>query len=181
MSETPKKSESKNTNAGQQADHISDSGVSTYKPDGQIGSANEPVEVDENFKAPNELLQAQSLANLLDMAVKLPFIGIRVGLDFLLGIIPVIGDTAMFLASLRIIYLANKIGVPSKLRNIMIRNCVIDYALGIVPIFGDIADVFFKANLRNVRIMEQWWVKENKAQIDALAKKRLADWKRSQA
>ncbi|MEC8375443.1 MAG: DUF4112 domain-containing protein, partial [Pseudomonadota bacterium] len=32
-------------------------------------------------KAPSELLKAQKLANLLDTAVKLPIIPIRIGLD----------------------------------------------------------------------------------------------------
>ena len=57
---------------------------------------------EEAFKAPDELLQAQALANLLDYAVKVPFVNLRVGLDFLIGLIPGIGDALMLLASLRI-------------------------------------------------------------------------------
>ena len=147
--------------------------VSQYIP-------NETVEVDENFKAPDELLKAQSLANLLDTAVKLPFINFRVGLDSLVGLIPGIGDTIMLMASLRILYLGNKMNVPKPLQKKMLINSLIDYGLGFFPIVGDIIDLFFKANQRNVRIIEQWWVAENKDKIDALAKKQYEEWQKAQ-
>jgi hypothetical protein len=151
--------------------------VNTYKP---IAINMPELEIDENFRAPDELLQAQSLANLLDTAVKLPFINFRVGLDFLVGLIPGIGDSIMLLASLRIVYLGHKIGVPNALKYKMVRNSIIDYCLGFVPILGDILDMFFKGNLRNVRIVETWWVSQNKAQIDALAKRQLDAWQKQQ-
>lgn len=132
------------------------------------------------FRAPDELLNAQQLANLLDSAVKLPFIRLRVGLDFLIGLIPIIGDSIMLLASLRIIYLGHKLGLPKALKYKMLRNSAFDYFLGIVPIVGDIADIFFKANLRNVRIMEQWWVSQNKAEIEAMQAQMLKEWEQSQ-
>ncbi len=136
--------------------------------------------VNNDFRAPDELLKAQSLANLLDSAVKIPFIKFRVGLDSLVGLIPGIGDTVMLLASLRIVRLANKMGVPKALQVKMLRNATVDYGLGFIPIVGDIADMFYKANRSNVRIMEKWWVSENKAQIDALAKQQLNDWQSQQ-
>lgn len=137
--------------------------------------------VDENnFRAPDELLKAQSLANLLDSAVKVPIIGVRVGVDSLVGLIPGIGDTIMLLASLRIVRLANKMNVPKVLQAKMLRNAGIDWGLGFIPLIGDVADVFFKANKRNVSIMEQWWVAENKQQIDIVGKQRLDDWQQQQ-
>ena len=136
------------------------------------------VEIDENFKAPSELLKAQSLGNLLDTAVKLPFIKFRVGLDFLVGLIPVVGDTVMLAASMRIVHLGHKMGLPNPLKYKMIRNAIFDYGLGFVPILGDIVDMFFKANQKNVRIMETWWVSQNKVQIDALAKRELDAWQK---
>lgn len=153
------------------------SSVHTYKP--ELVQAPE-LEVDEDFKAPKELLQAQALANLLDTAVKIPFVNFRVGLDFLVGLIPAIGDSIMLLASFRIVYLGSKLGMPKGLKFAMVRNAFFDYLLGFVPILGDIVDMFFKANQKNVRIMEKWWVSENKAQIDALTKRRIEQWEESQ-
>ncbi|MBT1449983.1 DUF4112 domain-containing protein [Glaciecola sp. XM2] len=135
---------------------------------------------DAAFRAPDALLKAQELANLLDSAVKIPFIGIRVGLDFLVGLIPIIGDSIMLLSSFRIVYLGHKLGLPDALKYKMVRNALFDYLLGFVPILGDIVDIFFKANQRNVRIMEQWWVSENKAEIDAMQAKMLKQWEAQQ-
>lgn len=132
------------------------------------------------FHAPDELLQAQSIANMLDTAVKIPFIGIPVGLDFLVGLIPGIGDGIMLLASLRIVHLGRKLGMPKSLQTAMLRNCGIDFGLGFIPLVGDLVDLFYKANQKNVRIMERWWVEQNKEQVDALAKQKLLEWERQQ-
>jgi hypothetical protein len=152
-------------------------GVQSYQP---LHTAEPEVVFDVNFKAPDELLQAQSLANLLDTAVKVPFINFRVGLDFLIGLIPVIGDSITLLASFRIIYLAHKMGIPGAFKYKMLGNTLIDYGLGLVPILGDLVDMIFKGNQRNVRILEKWWVSENKAQIDALAKHQFDAWQKEQ-
>jgi hypothetical protein len=131
--------------------------------------------------APDALLKAQYIANLLDTAVKIPFIGIKVGLDFLIGLIPGIGDALMMLASLRIVYLGKKLGMPKALQMKMLRNTLFDFGLGFIPIVGDIVDLFFKANQKNVRIMERWWVEQNKEELDRLAAIQLAEWEAEQA
>ena len=89
-------------------------------------------------KAPKALLKAQKLANLLDTAVKLPFIPIRVGLDSLVGLIPGAGDAIMLLVSLRIVWLGKSLGMPSSLVAQMVKNSAIDFGLGFVPFIGDI-------------------------------------------
>jgi hypothetical protein len=135
---------------------------------------------DEDFRAPSALLQAQAIANLRDTAIPIPFLGIRVGLDFLIGLIPGIGDAIMLLASLRIVQLGKQLGVPPPLRTAMLRNSVIDFGLGFIPIVGDIIDLFYKANQKNVRIMERWWIQENKAKVDAATKQKLVEWEKAQ-
>lgn len=136
------------------------------------------LEKDDSFRAPDELLQAQALANLLDYAVRIPVLGIRVGLDSLVGLIPVLGDALMFLASTRIIYLGYKMSLPRPLLANMLRNSLFDMVLGFIPVVGDVFDLFFKANIKNVRIMEQYWVSQNKDIIDAQAKKTFDDWQK---
>jgi hypothetical protein len=135
---------------------------------------------DNHFRAPDELLQAQALANLLDTAVKIPFIGISVGLDFFIGLIPVVGDTAMLLASFRIIHLGRKLGMPKELQTSMVRNTIFDFGLGFIPLLGDLVDLFYKANQKNVRIMERWWIEQNKHKVDALATQKLQEWEQQQ-
>lgn len=127
-------------------------------------------------KAPKALLKAQKLANLLDTAVKLPIIPIRIGLDSIVGLIPGAGDALMLLVSLRIVWLGKSLGMPSALVAQMVKNSAIDFGLGFVPIVGDIVDVFYKANQKNVRLMEKWWISENKADVDAAMQQKLTAW-----
>jgi hypothetical protein len=135
---------------------------------------------DDDFRAPSALLQAQAIANLLDTAIPIPFVGIRVGLDFLVGLIPGVGDAIMLIASLRIVQLGKQLDLPKPLRTAMLRNSVIDFGLGFIPIVGDLVDLFYKANQKNVRIMERWWIEQNKAKVDAAAKQKLLEWEKAQ-
>ncbi|APE03441.1 hypothetical protein BM526_17195 [Alteromonas mediterranea] len=129
-----------------------------------------------DVKAPKALLKAQKLANLLDTAVKLPFIPIRIGLDSIVGLIPGAGDALMLFVSLRIVWLGKSLGMPKALVAQMVKNSALDFGLGFIPFIGDIVDVFYKANQKNVRIMERWWISENKANVDAATKAKLAQW-----
>ncbi|WP_346993135.1 DUF4112 domain-containing protein [Alteromonas gracilis] len=129
-----------------------------------------------DVKAPKALLKAQKMANLLDTAVKLPIIPIRVGLDSLVGLIPGAYDAIMLFVSLRIVWLGKSMGMPKALIAQMIKNSAIDFGLGFIPFVGDIADIFYKANQKNVRIMERWWTGENKAKVDASTRAKLAQW-----
>ena len=131
--------------------------------------------------APKALTDAQDIANTLDTAVKIPFIGVRVGLDFLIGLIPGIGDAIVLLMSWRIVYLGRKMGVPKPVLTQMVRNSLLDFGLGFVPLVGDIVDIFYKANTKNVQLMERWWISNHKDDVDAYAKEQLASWEAEQA
>ncbi|MFS1703518.1 DUF4112 domain-containing protein [Alteromonas sp. AMM-1] len=126
--------------------------------------------------APTELLKAQKLANRLDTAFKLPFVPFRIGFDAIIGLIPGVGDAIMLIAALRIVYLGKQMGLPTGLVKVMLRNALLDFGLGFIPVVGDIADFFYKANQANVRVMEKYWVSQNKAAIDANAQAALANW-----
>lgn len=134
----------------------------------------------ENYQAPAALLRAQQLANLTDTKLRIPVIGIRVGLDFLVGLIPVVGDLIMVGVSLSIVAMAKSIHVPRALRIAMLRNIGIDFLLGLIPFVGDVVDLFYKSNQKNVRIMEKWWVSQNHHKIQANSQQALEDWQKSQ-
>ena len=127
-------------------------------------------------KAPKALLKAQKLANLLDTAIKLPFIPIRIGLDSIVGLIPGAGDALMLLISLRIVWLGKSLGMPKALVAQMVKNSAIDFGLGFVPFIGDLIDVFYKANQKNVRLMERWWISQNKESVGVATQQKLAQW-----
>lgn len=134
----------------------------------------------DKVQAPEALLQAQKLANLTDSKVRIPFLGIPVGLDFLVGLIPVVGDIIMVGVSLSIVGMAKSMQVPTALRIAMLKNIAIDFLLGVIPFIGDLADLFYKSNQKNVRIMEKWWVSQNHQKIQSKGHKALQEWGNSQ-
>lgn len=135
---------------------------------------------DSAIKAPDSLLKAQRLANLLDNAVKVPFTQIRLGGDFLLGLLPVAGDLISLLLSLKIVHYARQLGMPALLVAQMLKNIALDFIIGLLPLVGDIADVFYRANQKNVRLMERWWVANQHTAIKANSQQMLKDWQDKQ-
>ena len=95
----------------------------------------------------------RSLAILLDTAIRLPG-GIRVGADAVIGLAPGVGDALTTAMAAYIVYEAYRLGVPKHKLVRMAANVAIDGILGAVPVLGDIFDVAFKANIRNIAIIE---------------------------
>lgn len=79
----------------------------------------------------------------------------RVGLDPLLGLIPGAGDLAGAALGGWVILLAARAGAPRGMLLRMLANIGIDTVLGSVPVVGDIFDAGYKANLRNVALLER--------------------------
>lgn len=90
---------------------------------------------------------------MMDTAVRLPVIGVRIGADSILGLIPAVGDIAGSLIGLFIIDEARRLGVPTHKLARMAVNLGIDAAGGTVPLIGDLFDVYFKSHRRNVGII----------------------------
>ena len=93
------------------------------------------------------------IARLLDSSVVIPGIGVRIGADAILGLVPGIGDAAMGLVGAYLIYEAHRLGAPKSALARMIGNLVLDTAIGAIPVVGDIWDFFFRSNDRNMQIL----------------------------
>jgi hypothetical protein len=106
-------------------------------------------------ETPPGLRRAQYVATLLDDAVTIPVIDVKIGLDALVGLLPVSGDVAAAVCSLYIVFEAIRSGVPRRIVFRMLLNVAIDAAVGSIPVAGDLFDVFWKANRRNVRLFER--------------------------
>jgi hypothetical protein len=96
----------------------------------------------------------RSFATLLDAAIPLPG-GFRVGLDPIIGLIPGLGDAIG--AALAAFIVIEAINLRASLSVVlrMIGNIVLDVLIGAIPLLGDIFDFAFKANLRNVALLER--------------------------
>ena len=101
------------------------------------------------------LLRLEQFAHLMDTAFVIPGINRRVGLDAVIGLVPVIGDAAGMLLASYIVYEARRLGAPRWLLARMALNIAFDGAIGAVPLAGDIFDAAFKANRRNVRLLRR--------------------------
>lgn len=95
------------------------------------------------------------LAKLMDSQFKIPGTNIKFGLDALIGLIPGAGDAATLLISGYMILVSAKNGASGFVLARMGLNVFIDSLFGTIPILGDVFDVFFKANQRNMKLMEQ--------------------------
>ena len=91
----------------------------------------------------------------MDEAVHVPVLGTRVGLDALLGLVPVVGDLVSAGIGLYAVAQARELGASRWLQARMIGNLLADAALGAVPLAGDLADVYFKAHRRNMKLLQK--------------------------
>jgi hypothetical protein len=95
------------------------------------------------------------LARLMDSVFCIPGTRIRFGLDAIIGLIPGLGDTLTSFVSIYILKVASRCGVPRVTLVRMALNIAIDYVGGIVPLMGDVFDVYWKANLKNVALLQR--------------------------
>jgi hypothetical protein len=94
-------------------------------------------------------------AVLLDSAFVIPGIQVRFGLDPLLGLVPGIGDFTTPAFTVLLLATGLRLGVPLVVLTRMVMNAAIDALVGIVPLAGDLLDVGWKANLRNMELLER--------------------------
>lgn len=101
------------------------------------------------------LQRLEQLAHLMDSAFVLPGLNRRVGLDAVIGLVPVVGDIAGMAIASYIVYEARRLGAPRWLVWRMMANVALDGAVGAVPLAGDLLDAAFKANRRNVALLRR--------------------------
>ncbi|WP_119304938.1 DUF4112 domain-containing protein [Dongia deserti] len=93
------------------------------------------------------------LARLMDSQFRVPGLGVRIGADAILGLVPGVGDVLSGAVGAYLIYEAHRLGIPRSALVRMIANVAFDTAVGALPIAGDIWDFFFRSNQRNMQIL----------------------------
>ncbi|NIB99974.1 DUF4112 domain-containing protein [Halobacterium sp. R2-5] len=94
----------------------------------------------------------RAVAWALDDAIPVPGTNYKIGIDPIVGILPVGGDAATGLVSLYIVAESARLGVPREKLVAMLVNIAIDVGAGSVPVLGDFFDATWKANTRNFKI-----------------------------
>ena len=112
-----------------------------------------PVEGDTDIQTARARARLDRLAWLLDNSIRLPG-GFRLGLDGIVGLLPGIGDLATAAVSFYIIARAALMRVPASLLARMVLNVLFELVVGVVPLLGDLFDIAFRANVRNVSVLE---------------------------
>src|SRR5215210_4895404 len=101
------------------------------------------------------LVALRKYAVLLDSAFQVPGTKMRFGLDPIVGLIPWAGDVITGFLSMMIVIHAVRLQVPKIVIARMMLNIGLDVVVGAVPLLGDLFDAGFKANLRNLALLER--------------------------
>ena len=100
------------------------------------------------------LARVRQLAELMDSRFTVPGTDFRFGLESLVGLLPVGGDAVGFVASAGLVLTMARHGASPRLVALMLVNVAVDAFVGAVPVLGDLFDVVYKANNRNVALLE---------------------------
>ena len=103
----------------------------------------------------NRVGRLRRLSYLLDNSIPIPGTPFRIGLDSIIGLIPGVGDLVGGAFSLYIILEAAKLGASRSLLARMGWNVAVDVLVGTVPLLGDLFDAGWKANVRNLALLER--------------------------
>jgi hypothetical protein len=95
------------------------------------------------------------VTRILDELVTVPGTSIRVGLDPIIGLIPVIGDVTAAAVGAWLIAEAARFGIPRVVLGRMIANLLLDLGIGAIPIVGDLYDFAFRSNSRNLELFRR--------------------------
>ncbi len=118
-------------------------------PDQRCADMNTP-----NTPPHPDLPRLRKLATRMDSAYRLPIIGVRVGWDAILGLVPGIGDLLALAPSAYILKEAHRLGASIPLLARMGLNAGIDVAIGAIPLVGDVFDIGWRSKTRNVDLLE---------------------------
>lgn len=100
----------------------------------------------------------QRYAKVLDKAFRIPGTNIRFGLDPIIGLIPGLGDLASPIFAALLVVEGSRLGIPKIILLRMVVNALIDAVIGAIPFAGAVGDIFFRANTKNLALLEHYSV-----------------------
>ncbi len=115
------------------------------------------------------LARLRTLSRVLDDLVRIPGTRFRFGLDPIIGLVPGLGDAVGAVFSAVILLAGVRMGAPGVVLLRMAGNIALDAIVGAIPVLGDAFDFGFKANRRNLALLERW----ERAPASAVRRSRL--------
>ena len=94
-----------------------------------------------------------AMEKLLERSFVIPGVNMPVGLDALVGLVPVLGEIVTTAMGAYIIWEARNLGLPKWKLARMGANVLFDTLIGVIPVVGDAADFVFRSNTRNLKII----------------------------
>lgn len=98
----------------------------------------------------------EAMEGVLERAFVVPGINRQVGLDAILGLIPVVGDVITTAMGAWLIWEARNLGMSKFQLARMAGNVGVDTLVGAIPLVGDLFDFAFRSNTRNLRILKRY-------------------------
>ena len=95
------------------------------------------------------------VTKVLDELFEVPGTSFKVGLDPIIGLIPVAGDAVAALVGGWVILEAARFGIPRVVLARMVLNLSVDLAIGLIPLIGDLTDFVFTSNSRNLDLFRR--------------------------
>ena len=106
-----------------------------------------------------------ALEAIMERTFVIPGINRAVGLDAIIGLIPVLGDVVGAAIGSWMIWEARNLGMSKFQLARMGGNVAFDTAIGLIPFVGDAADLLFRSNTRNLRIIKRHLDKHHPATV----------------
>ena len=106
------------------------------------------------------LERLDKFSRFTDSSISLPFTRFKIGVEAVVGLVPVVGDLIGLAMSGYVLLEAQRAGASKDVKRKMLRNVGIDFVGGLVPVFGDAFDAVYKANTRNTRLLKTFLEKE---------------------
>jgi hypothetical protein len=128
---------------------------------GAVGSKHSPAASIQRGAIAPAALSAERLrrirrwSRIMDSQFRIPGTPVRFGFDSLIGLVPGIGDVVTTLIPAMVILEAHRAGVSRLTLSRMIANVAIDSTVGLIPVVGDVFDFYWKANLKNLKLLEK--------------------------
>jgi hypothetical protein len=98
----------------------------------------------------------EAMETVLEKAITVPGINYKVGLDAILGLVPVLGDVITASMGAWLVWEGRNLGMSRFQLWRMAGNVGVDTAIGFIPFVGDAFDFVFRSNSRNLKIIKRF-------------------------